>query len=219
MAEKSLWDEITALKKLPKSADIKAQIVAKKRQLNSLPMLRGSGTIDDDGDTYTYESFEGKFNDGTKAVLVVRKYNDRIYWSSVAIFTWMTEAEAEVFFGNYNNAQEAYGNGLEYSEWYSDDTGNDWNFLNSIKADLGIVGAKGYFDGYGESYATEAISIIHGQKFYIVVDVVDEPEVVINNVTFPESSLGFGGASSSSSAWLYVVIAILIVYILQLTRK
>jgi len=41
-----------------------------------------------------YESFEGKFEDGRKAVAVYGKFQGENRWKDVALVTWMTDAEA-----------------------------------------------------------------------------------------------------------------------------
>jgi len=196
-SEKSLNDEIKALKRMPRNAERKTQIIEKRRKINSL-----KGSALDADNNMTYKSYEGKFSNGQKAVAVFEKYDDDLEWEAAALFTWMTRAEASSVFGvDLSSVEvEAYNCGFEFGFWYSDDNSEDWTYLDPFKKDLGIVGAKGYFIGYNyDIYYTDPKDILRGQK---ILFLIDENRISNVDVTFP-----------SSASWVYFIIALLLLYI------
>ena len=136
------------------------------------------------------------------------KYSDDKLWTSY-LFTWFTEEEAKIYFAydevNDDYKYDAYNCGFESSSFEPDDDGSLWNILDPIREDLGLVGAKGFFQGNVDLYHPNSVDILKGQKIYIVDD-VDSQEIK-NSVTFAESS--------TSSIWFYVIIVLLILIILM----
>lgn len=202
-AEKTLHTEIRALRKLPKTPELKTQIAEKKQQLSSIGNLaRGSGQIA----TYNYESFEGKLQDGSKVVMVFEKEEGNIYWNAY-LFTFLTDAQAKTLFDFDGTTEfiQAYNCGLEFAEWDSNDSGG--NFLDSIATELGIEGAKGTFEAGHRIYYTDPVDMLRGQSVFIVKVDDEGAEIgVVGSASFGISS----SSSSSSSAWFFVSLALLI---------
>lgn len=217
-AQKNMLDEIKSLKNLPKTTETRDQIDQIRERFNSPLSSRGSATGPGPwGITIQYRSFEGKFDDGRKAVALYSKYEDEIYWTGDYLFTWMTEVEARTYFGYPDPAEitvEINGCLFRQAFFIADDEGIDFPSFESIRQDLGLVGAKSYFDSfYYPFFGTDLIDILRGQKIYLVDrDVI--PNVLKGTVTFPESTISESTISELSSIWFYIIIVILILIIL-----
>jgi len=224
-SEKTLLEEIKSLKKLPESEN-KAHDIEEKGQ--QLFILRGSSTIvDDNGDTVTYESFEGKFVDGSKAVVVYKKYQGNIFWEDVALVTWMTDLEAEVFFGVNITGMSTdifapSGCGMaDWSDgWITNDNGSfsqgtvSYDFFDEeqLIQDLGLSGAKGFFAGSRmNSYQEKAEDILRGQEIKIYKSSLGSSDIqIINSVSFPQSNISTNETETPSWAWVAVVLCVLL---------
>ncbi len=224
-SEKKLLEEIKSLKQLPESENKAHDIEEKSQQLF---ILRGSSTVEDGGDTLLYESFEGKFEDGSKAVAVYKKYLGDYYWEDVALVTWMTELDAEEYFGADLSNDDLYcaGCGFEGNSnwWYENDDESFGGFPDfdgapsQFMQDLGLSGAKGYFKGLTIlSYQEKAEDILRGQKMFILLD-TGPNEQKINSVSFPQSNISTNETETPSWAWVAVVLCVLL-FIALLFKK
>jgi len=201
-AQKSVLNELRALRKLPKTFETDTSILSKRAALRSL----GSGSVDDNGTTVYFQSFVGKFRDGKKGVVVYSKRaDDDYYWEPVALFTWLTDEAASAYFGQ--DVNDLYADHCEFydANWNSNDASDDWpEYLddNGLRTSLGVLDAKGYFYGGDNVYVTPA-EILHGQKIVIYYEnSVNNPNTyhVINSFsTEPEES---------STFWLWFVLII-----------
>ena len=230
-SEKKLLEEIKSLKKLPESENKAHDIEEKSQQLF---ILRGSARVVLDGyEVIYYESFEGKFEDGSKAVMVYKKEEGDIYWQDVALVTWMTDLQAQDFFGVNNLTDDEYGSdgihatgcGMEdYSGWYENDEGNflghyDFDGAPSqFMKDLGLSGAKGYImeeDGSINSYQEKAEDILRGQEIIIFYSEDGEADRKLKSVSFPQSNI----STNETPAWAWVAVVLCVLLFIALLLK
>jgi hypothetical protein len=216
-SEKKLLEEIKSLKQLPESENKAHDIEEKSQQLF---ILRGSSTVEDGGDTILYESFEGKFEDGSKAVAVYKKYTFNNYWEDVALVTWMTNQVAGAYFGADLPNDELYcaGCGFEgLGNWWNENDDGDFNTFFSIDfvaypqliQDLGLSGAKGFFQGGNMlSYQEKAEDILRGQKMFILLN-----EQKINSVSFPQSNISTNISTNKTETPSWAVAVVLCIFL------
>ena len=206
-AQKDLMDEMRNLRKQPRSSETDGEIDQLRQRIIS---SRGSGSVPGMGENIYYESYEGKFEDGQKAVIVFEKFGDDKLWTSY-LFTWLTAEEGKIYFAYDQDEDDylydAYNCGFRSGTFVPDDDGLEWNSLDPIREDLGIDGAKGFFYGNLDLYHPNSVDVLKGQKIYFVDD--NDSHEIKNSVTFAESE------SSTSSIWFYVIIVLLILIILM----
>ena len=211
-----LLKEFSKLKKLPKSVENDAKINEKKIQ------LKASVTLDDDGDLIEFQSFSGKFQNGSTAVAVYYKYQTNIYWNPVALCTQLNDSQAETMFGVEDMSYvEANQCGFENTDWISNDSADhvlyfddliEFSFtesqINALETSLGISGFKGYFDGWDNGnynlYQSPA-EILNGQKIMITDDL--NSERLVDSVSFGSTTVE---KESKSVEWTTLIVLIIL---------
>ncbi len=192
--QKNIFKELKVLRRQPKTLENDAKILEKKN------ILKAAVTLDDDGSFVEFQSFSGKFQNGSTAVAVYFRYDYMVDWEALGLFTFMTDTEAENMFGvsdlTYLDAQQC---GFRYTDWISNDAAessvffNDTTFsgsqISNLETSLGISGAKGYFDAYDSgSYDLfqSPSEILNGQKIIITDD--SDVTRIVDTVSFDSST-------------------------------
>ena len=135
----------------------------------------------------------------------------------------MTTEEAEAYFGLDLSEMSVdflkiSGCGFEDNSdgWVPNDLGNfsgsfDFVGQSQLIQDLGLSGAKGYFDGYTlNSYQEKAEDILRGQKIVIFKETIDDENFELNSVSFPQSYLSTNTNETPAWAWVAVVLCVLL---------
>jgi len=186
-AASELDKQIRALKKVPITENVKAEILAKQSQLRSM----GSAVYDDGGDIYYYQSFPGRFRNGKKAVAVYRKQEGDSYWIPAAVFTFMTRSEAAGYFPSDPSNLEAMHCEFYKADYNINDASDNWpEFLDdaNLRTVLEIYDAKGWFGNSGDEVYVTPREIINGQKIVILDS--NNNDLVVDAITFTEINYG-----------------------------
>ena len=157
--------------------------------------------------------------------MVYKKQEGDIFWTDVALVTWMTDQEAEDYFGVNLSTDYIYATGCgieDYTGWYENDDGNfsgnfDFDGQSQLIQDLGLSGAKGYImdeSGTFNSYQEKAEDILRGQEILIFLTGDGEADQKLNSVSFPQSNI-----STSTNAWAWVAVVLCVLLFITLLKK
>ena len=189
------------------------------------------------GITVNYQSFISEFTTGgEKCVVVYSKQEDKNFWIPVALFTWLTTADAISYFNQVNmDDLKAHHCEFYFAGWVDNDNGTTWPDLTlrddeTLRTSLGISDALGFFIGdlgvSSDNVFVTPEEILNGQKI-VILEVTYYPNslqdiddgTVINSVSFSNSSSSSSSSSSSvpeqNNTIIYIIFFVIILILFK----